>query len=164
MGHDYDGRCVILNKASHLIVDQIDSVDDYCNYMMYFIEVYVPRKLRGFATEYTVLADVHDLSSANFKLAITKRNIHEGTTYCPERQYKFIAFNVGSWASSLWKMFRFLLPKRTLGKINLLSEDRNEILESLLELMDISVIPEYLGGTNTRTYKDDLADEREYLS
>ena len=55
-------------------------------------------------------------------------------------------------------MFKFLLPKRTLGKINLLSENRNEIMEALLELMDISVIPEYLGGTNTRTYKDDLVD------
>ena len=97
--------------------------------------------MRGFATEYIVLADVHDLCSDNFKLAITKRNIHEGTTYCPERQYKFIAFNVGPWASSLWKVFKFLLPKRTLGKINLLSEDRGEILEALLELMDISVIP-----------------------
>jgi hypothetical protein len=29
--------------------------------------------------------------------------------------------------------------------------------------MDVSVIPEYLGGTNTRTYKDDLEDEKTYL-
>ena len=36
-------------------------------------------------------------------------------------------------------------------------------MNALLELMDISVIPEYLGGTNKRTYKDDLIDEHEYL-
>ena len=126
--------------------------------MMYYIEVYIPRKLKGFASEYIVLADVQNLCSDNFKLAITKRNIHEGTHYCPERQNKLIAFNVGPWGSSLWKLFKFLIPKRTIGKINLLSEDKNQIMEALLQLMDISVIPEYLGGKNKRTYKDDLLD------
>ena len=37
-------------------------------------------------------------------------------------------------------------------------------MNALLDLMDISVIPEYLGGTNKRTYKDDLTDEYEYLN
>ena len=36
-------------------------------------------------------------------------------------------------------------------------------MESLLELMDISVIPEYLGGHNKRTYRDDLEDEKVFL-
>ena len=44
--------------------------------MMYYVEVYIPRKLRGFASEYIVLADVQNLGKENFKLAITKRNIH----------------------------------------------------------------------------------------
>jgi len=30
--------------------------------------------------------------------------------------------------------------------------------------MDISVIPEYLGGTNKRSYKDDLKDEMAMLN
>ena len=92
LGHDHSGRAVILNKSSRLLVDKIDSIDDYCHYMMYYLEVYIPRKLRGFASEYIVLADVHNLCSDNFKLAITKRNIHEGTHYCPERQNKMVVF------------------------------------------------------------------------
>jgi hypothetical protein len=41
-----------------------------------------------------------------------------------------------------------------------LGTDKNKILDFLLGEMDISVIPEYLGGRNKRTCKDDLADEQ----
>jgi len=141
LGYDHEGRCVILNKAANLIVDDITNVDDYCNYFCYFLEIYVPRKLKGYVSEYLVLADVRGLGSDNFKLAITKRNVHDGTTYCPERQYKFIGVNVGSWGTNFWRVFNYLIPKRTLGKINLIGEDRAEILSALTEVMDISVIP-----------------------
>lgn len=63
LGYDYEGRCVILNKAANLFVDTITNVDDYCNYFCYFLEVYVPRKLKGYASEYLVLADVKNLGS-----------------------------------------------------------------------------------------------------
>lgn len=149
---------MILNKASNLIIDKIDSVEDYCAYFCYFLEVYVPRKLKGYAEQYTVLADLQDLSTNNYKLAITKQNIHDGLKYCPERQYKFLAINVGSFAKTLWMVFKNVLPAKTLSKINIMGQDKAEILENLLEEMDISVIPEYLGGSNTRSYLDDLTD------
>jgi hypothetical protein len=60
----------------------------------------------------------------------------------------------------LWNIFKIILPKRTLGKINILGTDKNEILNFLLGEMDISVIPDYLGGNNKRNYKDDLKDEQ----
>ena len=84
----------------------------------------MPRKLRGYAEQYTVIADLEGLSSDNFKLAITKQNIHDGLTYCPERQYKFIALKVAGFASALWKMFKHLLPKKTLHKINIVGHDQ----------------------------------------
>ena len=127
------------------------------------MEIYIPRKLKGYVSEFIILADMKDLCSDNFKRVITKRNIDDGLIYSTERQFKFIAFNVGSFSSTLWKMMRHFIPKRTLAKISILSSDKDEIYETLHELMDSSVIPEYLGGTNTRTYKDDLMDEIAYV-
>jgi hypothetical protein len=111
-----------------------------------------------------VIADLANLSSDNFKLSITKQNVNDGLKFCPERQFKFIAFNLAGFANTLWKLFKHLLPKRSLSKINIVGEDKNEILEVLLAEMDISVIPEYLGGTNKRTFKDDLKDEADNLN
>jgi len=151
---------VVLNKASKLIIDNIDSVEDYCNYYCYYFEVYIPRKTKGYADQFIALADLDNLGSANFKLSITKQNISDGLKYSPERQLKIIAFNASGFATALWSIFKLLLPKRTLSKINILGTEKNEILDFLLREMEISVIPEYLGGTNKRTYKDDLLDEK----
>lgn len=114
--------------------------------------------MRGYADQFIALADLDNLGSANFKLSITKQNISDGLKYSPERQLKIIVFNASGFASGLWSILKHLLPKRTLCKINILGTDKNEILDFLLGEMDISVIPEYLGGTNKRTYKDDLKD------
>lgn len=53
-------------------------------------------------------------------------------------------------------MLKPLLPKRTVEKLCIAGSDKAEILEILSKEMDITVIPEYLGGKNTRTYKMDL--------
>lgn len=119
---------MILNKASKLIIDNIDSVEDYCAYFCYFLEVYVPRKLKGYAEQYTVLADLEGLSTSNYKFAITKQNVNDGLKYCPERQYKFLALNVGSFAMTLWYVFKNVLPAKTLTKINIIGQDKTEIL------------------------------------
>ena len=111
-----------------------------------------------------VIADLTNLSSDNFKLSITKQNVNDGLKFCPERQFKFIAFNLAGFANALWKLFKHLLPKHTLSKINIVGKDKNEILEVLKAEMDVSVIPEYLGGNNKRTFKDDLKEEEEMLN
>ena len=49
-----------------------------------------------------------------------------------------------------------MLPKRSLSKVSIVGEDKGEILDVLRAEMDISVIPEYLGGKNKRSYLDDL--------
>ena len=123
---------MVLNKASKLIIDNIDSIKDYCNYYCYYFEVYVPRKIKGYADQFIALADLDNLGSANFKLSITKQNISDGLRYSPERQLKIIAFNASGFATGLWNIFKLLLPKRTLSKINILGTDKNEILDLLL--------------------------------
>lgn len=42
------------------------------------------------------------------------------------------------------------MPKKTLHKIEIAGHDKKQILECLSSRMDISVIPEYLGGKNTK--------------
>lgn len=76
--------------------------------------------------------------------------------YCPERQYKFIAVNIGTFARIVWGMLKPFLPKRTVEKLCMAGSDKAEILEILSKEMDITVIPEYLGGKNKRTYSMDL--------
>jgi len=90
------------------------------------------------------------LGSDNFKLAITKRNIADSLKYSPERQYKLIAVNVSIFAYTIWGVLKPLLPKKTLAKINIIGTDVKEIVDTLSKEMDISVIPEYLGGKNTK--------------
>lgn len=84
--------------------------------------------------------------------------------YCPERQYKFIAVNIGTFARIVWGVLKPLLPKRTIEKLCFAGSDKAEILEILSKEMDITVIPEYLGGKNTRSYKMDLKETQEELN
>lgn len=112
--------------------------------------------MRGHCDQYTVVVDLINLGSDNFKLAITKRNIADSLGYSPERQYKLITVNVSMFANAVWGILKPLLPKRTLSKINIIGTDPKEIIETLTKEMDISIIPSYLGGTNTRVFSDEL--------
>lgn len=42
---------------------------------MYFLEIYMPTKMRGHVYQINIIADVEDIGQKNFKLAITKQNI-----------------------------------------------------------------------------------------
>lgn len=162
LGRDFEGRLVILNRASHLMVDELGDVEHYCEYFMYFLEVWLQRKWGGYADQYTVIADVGGLGASNFKLAITKRNVSDGLKYCPERQHKMIAVNVSSFAYFVWNFLQPLLPKRTVSKLSVVGTDKHEILDVLTKEMDISVVPEYLGGKNKRTFMDDLEEDMQH--
>lgn len=81
LGEDYKGRPVILNLAKNVLVDQMDG-DKYCQYYMYFLEIYMPKKMRGYVTQLNIIADVDSIGKSNFKWAITKQNIQDGKKYC----------------------------------------------------------------------------------
>ena len=153
----------MLNKAKNLRVDTIKDIDQYCNYYIYYLEVWMHRHWRGYADQCTIIADVEGLGTDHFKLEITKRNMGDSLRYCPERQYKLIAVNVGTFARIVWGVLKPLLPKRTVEKLCIAGSEKTEILEILSKEMDITVIPEYLGGKNTRTYKMDLEETVEEL-
>lgn len=86
----------------------------YCDFYMYFLEVYMPKKMRGYVYQLNIIADVEEVGQKNFKLAITKQNIDDGKKYCVERQYKFFAVNASPFAHFCWRLIKPLLPKKTL--------------------------------------------------
>lgn len=59
-------------------------------------------------------------------------------------------------AYTVWGILKPLLPKKTLSKINIIGTDVKEIVDTLSKEMDVSVIPEYLGGKNTKICSEDL--------
>lgn len=130
------------------MVDELDP-DLYCDYYMYFTEVYLAAKMRGYVDQIVVLIDAEGISSANFDFSITKRNLNDLLRLCPERQFKMIGVHVGHFGYLCWNFIKPILPKRTQEKIVVASDDPREMYATLLEEMPKHVIPTYLGGKNT---------------
>jgi len=126
LGEDYKGRPVILNIARNVLVDKIDA-EKYCKYYMYYLEMYMPKKMRGHVTQLNIIADVADIGQANFKLAITRRNVDDGKKYCVERQHKFAAVNISNFALFAYKFIKPLLPKKTEEKVYIGGNNIKEI-------------------------------------
>lgn len=102
----------------------------------------------------TVIADGDGLGLSNFKFSLTSKNLEGLLKYSPERQSRLIAVHANFFGRTVWKMLRPLLPKKTLDKIQVLGYDKQEILDELLKEMDISVVPECLGGRNKTLWAD----------
>ncbi len=73
--------------------------------------------MRGYVDQMIVIGDLGNLSSKNFKLAVTKRNVSDSLKYGPERQHALITVNVSTFAYTAWTFIKPLLPKKTLHKI-----------------------------------------------
>jgi hypothetical protein len=73
--------------------------------------------MRGYVDTMVVLGDLSNLSSNNFKLAITKRNLSDSLNYGPERQHGLLVVHAGGFAYTAWVFIKPLLPKKTLHKI-----------------------------------------------
>jgi hypothetical protein len=56
--------------------------EKYCIYFLYYLEIYLPTKMRGYVTQCNIIADVEGITQKNFKWAITKRNTDEGKKFC----------------------------------------------------------------------------------
>lgn len=84
--------------------------------------------MRGHVSQLNIIADVADIGPKNFKLAITKRNVDDGKHYCVERQYKFFAVNISSFANFCYKFIKPLLPKKTSDKVYIGGNDKKEIV------------------------------------
>lgn len=57
LGEDYKGRPVILNMAKNVLIHEIDA-EKYCLYYLYFLEIHMPKKMRGNVYQVNIIADV----------------------------------------------------------------------------------------------------------
>lgn len=110
------GRPIVLSKAALVDCNKLD-LDKYCDYYIYFLEIYLREKMRGYVDQMIVIGDLGNLAAKNFKLAVTKRNVSDSLKYGPERQYALITVNVSTFAYTAWTFIKPLLPKKTLHKI-----------------------------------------------
>ena len=76
------GRPVILNKAREVKVNELD-IEKYSIFYMYYLEIYIPSKMRGHVSQIMIIADVQDIGTENFKFALTKRNMEDNLKYSP---------------------------------------------------------------------------------
>jgi hypothetical protein len=51
--------------AKNVLVDEMDK-NLYCTYFIYFLEVYMAKKMRGHVTQLNIIADVADIGTKNF--------------------------------------------------------------------------------------------------
>lgn len=121
------GRPIILNKAALVDVNQMKNDHDvqmYCDYYIYFIEVYMAEKMRGYVDQMVIIGDLDNLGTRNFKLAITKRNVADSLKYGPQRQFALITVNVSTFAYTAWTFIKPLLPKKTWNKIQIVGRNK----------------------------------------
>lgn len=128
------GRPVILNKGALVDVTKMETqekINKYCDYYIYFLEIYLRTKMRGYVDQMVIIADLENLGAKNFKLAITKRNVGDSLKYGPERQLGLTAINVSSFAYPIWTFIKPLLPKKTLSKIEIIGNNKKDIVKTL---------------------------------
>nr|GME12407.1 phosphatidylinositol/phosphatidylcholine transfer protein SFH11 [Ipomoea batatas]GME15994.1 phosphatidylinositol/phosphatidylcholine transfer protein SFH11 [Ipomoea batatas] len=97
----------------------------------------------------TSILDVKDVGMSNFSkparylfLEIQKID----SNYYPETLHRLFIINAGSGFKVLWKAIRAFLDQRTLAKIQVLG---NNYLKNLVEVIDPSNLPTFLGGNCT---------------
>ena len=96
------------------------------------MEVYITSKMRGHISQVTIIADLDQITTENFKVAITRRNIADGAQYCPERQYKFFAINVQWFTYTIWTLIKPMLGKKAADSISVGGNNQKEIVNNLL--------------------------------
>ena len=75
-------RPIVLSKAALVDVNKLD-LQKYCDYYIYFLQIYLRTKMRGYVDQMIVIGDLGNLGSCNFKLSVTKRNVSDSLKYGP---------------------------------------------------------------------------------
>ena len=147
VGEDKKGRPIILNTAANVKIQSYDP-ELYSDFYIYWLEIFLPTKMRGHVDQLVILADVSNLSMESFKLQVTRRNISDNLKYGPERQVKLYAMNAGNTAYFCWKLIKPLLPHKTHDKVMITSTNIQERIKEMSVDIDVEVIPSHLGGEN----------------
>ncbi|KAK2657132.1 hypothetical protein Ddye_010184 [Dipteronia dyeriana] len=158
-GVDKDGHPVYIERLG--LVDatkllQVTTMDRYLKYHVQEFERTFKVKFaactisaRKHIDQSTTILDVHGVGLKSFNKAarelVTSLQKIDGDNY-PESLNRMFIINAGSGFRMLWNTIKSFLDPKTTAKIHVLG---NKYQSKLLEIIDASELPDFLGGTCT---------------